>query len=85
MACVESRELTGVGFFTNFAIPSDVNVPRTVPDQVIGGVGAKLSGLQHGAGFLLFVREGRIAFLEGFCYDEDWTDPGSEFTLIDAP
>lgn len=80
-ARVVSRELTGAGFNLQFRVPSDV--PRvTLPaDFELGDVDASIDGLAHGAGFLLFVRDGRIAMLEGYSYEESWPTDIRRFTL----
>ena len=71
-AIIISRKMTGVGFFTDFAVPESVE--RTEPKGfVIDDVHGNLSGLAHGAGFLLFVRDGTLSMLEGYTYgDEEW-------------
>ncbi|WP_148212984.1 hypothetical protein [Methylocella silvestris] len=73
-AKVTQRENAGVGFFTNFFIPPDA--PR-LPDSVgleITNVSADVEGLVNGADFILFVRDGAIAMLEGFAYDGPWPE-----------
>ncbi|NUQ35661.1 MAG: hypothetical protein HUU29_12065 [Planctomycetaceae bacterium] len=73
-AKVVSRELSGVGFFTNFTVPE--SVPRLKEEiGLIGGVGAEVEGINHGAGFWLFLKDGHINMLEGFTYDDPWHDP----------
>jgi hypothetical protein len=60
----------GVGFFTGFDIPGSVE--RTSPENFeLGDVYADLEGVAHGTGFLLFVRQGALNFLEGFTYGDD--------------
>jgi hypothetical protein len=44
-------------------------------------VNATIDGLAHGAGFVLFVRGGRIETLEGFSYDEPWPPRVERFLL----
>jgi len=75
-----SRETTGVGFFLTFELPPDVPVVERV-DFELGDVHAVLEGLERGAGFVLFVRDGRLSMLEGFSYDEPWPDAPSHFAL----
>jgi hypothetical protein len=70
-ARVTRRENTGEGFFCDFHVPSDVP-QATERDFRLGDVNANLDGLQHGAGFVLFVRNGRLATLEGYTYEESW-------------
>ncbi len=54
---VVNREMTGVGFFTTFAASDDV---RRADDRSfkLDDVVANISGLAHGAGFLLYVEHG---------------------------
>jgi len=73
-ATITSREMTGAGFYTGFAVPDQIErVPRKNFD--IGDVCAEINGLAHGAGFVLFVRNGMVSWLEGFTYGEEgWPD-----------
>ncbi len=81
VARVLKRELSGVGFFTEFSAPADApKLPRERKFR-FGDVGAEIAGLQHGAGFLLLVENGYLKMLEGFSYDEAWPDDASRFTL----
>jgi hypothetical protein len=80
-AQVERREFTGAGFFTHFIVPSDAAVRRDLPDMEIGNVGTEFPGVQHGAGFVLFIRDGVITMLEGYTYDEPWPEKTDEFSL----
>jgi hypothetical protein len=75
------REFTGVGFFTYFDVPA--SAPRVIyPDRVsISDVDASIDGLQNGAGFVLFVREGTLQMLEGFTYDQPWPREIDKFSL----
>jgi len=81
VAQVVSRELTGVGFYTTFLIPPEA--PRLVEAKSLrlGDVSADIDGLQHGAGFLLFINGGAIDFLEGFSFDEPWPVSTERFQL----
>jgi hypothetical protein len=84
-ASVSSREFTGVGFFTHFAVPSEAPVRRDLASAEIDGVGAQIPGLQDGAGFLLFIRDGIISFFEGYTYgDAAWPDPITEFRVFET-
>ncbi len=71
VSVVKNRELTGSGFYTYFEIPK--NSP-TLDDKNshIGNVGANISGLQHGVGFVIFVENGKISFLECHTYGENF-------------
>jgi hypothetical protein len=74
VATVREREFTGVGFFTYFDVPD--SAPR-VPDVdwlAIGDVYAELEGLQHTAGFVLFLGQGVIDTLECFGVEETFPE-----------
>lgn len=78
---VTERKMTGVGFFTRFSLPDEA--PK-LPDGAsveISDVGADLTDLKHGAGFVLFIRKGGINMLEGFTYGEPWPRDVRSFYL----
>jgi hypothetical protein len=77
---VVNREMTGVGFFTTFVVSDEV---RRADDRSfkLGDVIANISGLAHGAGFLLYVEHGALHMLEGYTYDEPWPKEISAFEL----
>jgi hypothetical protein len=79
-ATIARRELTGVGFFLDFAVAASA-VPASVKQLRFGDVEATLAGLEHGAGFVLFVDDGELAMLEGFSYGEPWPSPVTRFAL----
>ena len=79
-ARLASREYTGVGFYCDFEVPSDAAVSPEREFE-LGDVNAVVSDLEYGAGFLLFVRDGRLDFLEGFSYDEPWPKEIRSFEL----
>ena len=69
-----SREFTGVGFFTRFNI---TDVSSRLPGSVnleLGAAHARIEGIEHGAGFVLFIRGGLIKTLEGYTFDEPWPE-----------
>jgi hypothetical protein len=71
-ALVTNREYTGVGFFTRFAIPADARRLSWVARLTIGDVYADVSGLEHGACFLIFVENGALAMLECSIVEDAW-------------
>jgi hypothetical protein len=75
------REFTGVGFFTYFAVPSGSERAHLSGQIVLTDVWATVKGLEHGAGFVLFVVDGLLDMLEGFTFDEPWPQEISEFTV----
>jgi hypothetical protein len=82
-ASVTKREFTGVGFFTEFAIADHASIRRDLPDATLGNVRAELPGLEHGAGFLLFIRGGVVTMLEGYTYvDDQWPERIDEFRVF---
>lgn len=79
-ACLASREYTGAGFFLSFDVPPDAPLLAT-KDFQFGDVNAFVDGLQYGAGFVLFIRGGRLDTLEGYSYEEHWPKEIHEFKL----
>ncbi|HEY7395431.1 MAG TPA: hypothetical protein VH559_11340 [Gemmatimonadaceae bacterium] len=67
-----TRELSGTGFFSHFVVPNDA--PLIAPPSFEISVDALLQS-GEGAGFTLFVRNGRLDWLEGYTYgDTPWPD-----------
>ena len=81
-ACkVVNREATGAGFFTTFHVPSTMARVAGGKSFKFGDVNATVVGLQHGAGFVLYVNEGILEMLEGYSYDEPWPNEVTSFEL----
>jgi hypothetical protein len=80
-ARVAERHLTGVGFWTYFSVPAEVARLPGNPSFRFGDVDAEIEGLQHGAGFLLQVKDGCIYMLEGYSFDEPWPHDTNKFHL----
>lgn len=78
---IKSRELTGVGFFTHIVVPQRLAVPG-IGRLTLSDVAADIDGVQHGAGFVLFIEDGMLDLLEGFTYDEPWPDRVERFTVM---
>ena len=79
---VTGREHSGVGFFTDVAIPPDATRLPGEPMLRFGDVIADIEGLAHGAGFLLFVDGGVITMLEGYVFgNEHWPPEGTQVTV----
>lgn len=79
---VASRETTGVGFFTTLEIAPDVEAAPVKPGRMdLSDVTATIDGLEHGAGFVLFVQDGVLDVLEGFSYDGPWTDMNARYEV----
>ena len=71
-ARVISREFSGVGFFTNYEISDNSLRLADSLNLELGNTQARLEGLKHGVGFVLFIRDGLIKTLECFTYGEPW-------------
>lgn len=77
------REFTEVGFFLNFKV-QDLNIIR-LPNNIsttLGNINASIEGLEYGAGFVLFLKEGVIDTLEGFSYGEKWPVKVENYKII---
>ena len=72
IATVIKRENTGVGFFTTISLPPTADA-IDMSEPTSGETHARISGLEHGMGFVLFFDEGRIGTLEGFTYGSEST------------
>lgn len=72
---VTSREFTGVGFYTALDVQSDAPPAPVLPGRMhLEDVTARVDGLSHGAGFVLWIEDGVLHVLEAFSYDEPWPD-----------
>jgi len=80
-ARLTKREHTGVGFYCWFEVGPDAALVQGRGDFEIDDVHAEVPGLAHGAGFVLFIRGGRLDNLEGLTYDEPWPDQIRELSL----
>ncbi len=69
------REVSAVGFFTQFDVPQEAPRLQGNPSFRFGDITADIEGLERGAGFVLFIENGALTMLEGYTYDEPW--PGS--------
>ena len=79
---VRSREFTGVGFFTSLEVDRASVAPVEGLPTPFGDVHAEIEGLAHGAGFLLWIKDGYVDALEGHSYGEPWPDLIGAFTLL---
>ena len=68
-SALESRDYTGVGFFTNFVI--EESAPKcSISNFELGDLSVTISG--QDCGCILFIKDGVVSFLEGFTYGDDW-------------
>jgi hypothetical protein len=80
-AVVSSREMTGVGFYSNFSVPPHAPRIEGAPSFTFGGVDGAATNVRTGLGFVLFVTDRLLDFLEGYTYDEPWPDEVQGLTL----
>jgi hypothetical protein len=69
VACVTGRSNTGGGFYTTFEVTQ--SCPVVAVASPIGNVTARVQGLDHGMGFILWLQNGRLSKLEGYSFEED--------------
>ncbi len=80
---VVSFENSGAGFFSNLAVSADV--PLLAETSPLSGAYGDVVGIEHGMGFIVFLKEGRISMIEGYCNGhtptQDFDFSGSTFEL----
>ena len=67
---VTRREVTGAGFYAHLDV-GDAPVADEA-DLRLGDVVAEIDQMADGAGFVLYVEDGRLSMLEGYGYDDPW-------------
>jgi hypothetical protein len=77
---VISRQNTGAGFFTHFAM--DGGSTTELPDLLDLHVEAEINGIQDGLGFILWTKNGQLDFLEGYTLALDTTE-GLDLAALD--
>ena len=83
---VNRREESGVGIFVHLFVPPEVvNEGVKGLDQQVGDVIAEVPGVQHGLGFVVFVKDGVLNMLEGYTFgDDEWPADLSVYRLRSA-
>lgn len=78
---INDRQFSGTGFYTHFKLDR-IHLPRATEAKTlrIGDVAASVEELANGAGFVLFIEEGWLAFLEGYSFDEPWPQKITTFS-----
>lgn len=80
-ARVGTITLSGSGFFASIEVPP--RLPKVEPSQMSGGSAAiELTGAPHGAGCVLFVRDGHLSMLEGYTYEGDEWPKGTAIISV---
>lgn len=73
-ASVTVKAETNWGFYADFQFSEET--PRVEPPDLFGGdAEIKIEGVKNGATCVLYVKGGRLIFLEVATYDEPWSDP----------
>ncbi|MFQ3650694.1 MAG: hypothetical protein SNJ75_10190 [Gemmataceae bacterium] len=67
-----TREFSGTGYFTYFAVQPGVQHLYGNPSFSFGDITAEIQGLQYGVDFVLHIKEGALAFLEVTTFGENW-------------
>lgn len=78
---VKQRELSSAGFYTTFDMPEYAQAVEGNKTFRIGDVIGEFSTLENGAGFLLYIKDGKLDLLEGYSYEESWPDQIVNFKL----
>jgi hypothetical protein len=73
---------TGHGVYLNMAVSTDARLLTTKRQIVLSGPWAELPGREEPVGSLLFVQDGKLAFLEMFAIDLPWPEDTSGFVFI---
>jgi hypothetical protein len=68
VARVTGRNNTGAGFYATFEVAQ--SCPVVMVASPIGDVTARMQGLDHGMGFILWLQNGRLSKLEGYSFEE---------------
>jgi hypothetical protein len=78
---LESREHNGYGFYTKFSVPVDVPTCSLVNEHFHASslVGGELCG------FILYIRDGRVAVLEGYPLGGDAWPQSESFEQVRLP
>jgi len=71
-ATVLSRENTGAGSYTRLAVEHSSRTPIG-DERLRRGPTVRIDGLEHGMGFILWLKEGYADYLEGYSYEESTT------------
>lgn len=69
---IKNHEFTGVGFFTNYKIPDKLERAYNISSSDFPNVMCKMDGLLFGLGFVFFIKDGQLDFLEGYTFDEEF-------------
>jgi len=81
-AVVVRRENTGAGFYTRFEIRAGKS-PAVAGERMRSGPNARVEGLEHGMGFILWLENGFATTLEGYSFGESTSAVSLDTTQFD--
>jgi hypothetical protein len=80
---INSREFTGVGFYTHYLVNPKTAISTNKKSFELTDITATISKMEDALGFVLFVRDGYISWLEGYTIALDfWPTDYSDVNLI---
>lgn len=64
-AQVGSFKNSGAGFFSTLCV--DPSSPPLIESSPLSGAYGDVLGIEHGMGFIVFLEDGRLSMIEGYC------------------
>jgi len=77
------RELTGVGFLTDFGHSEEMRLFDGGVSLRWGKVGARLNSSKVETGYLVYVDDGYVTTVEGYTYGDEWPDKVEQIELYE--
>ena len=80
---VRDRELTGIGFLTEFEPSEQLKLFEAGFSLRWGKVGARLNAAKVETGYLVYVDDGYVTTVEGYTYGDEWPDQVEQSELYE--
>ena len=80
---VTDRELTGVGFLTEFERSKELKLFDDGFSLRWGKLGARLNASKLETGYLVYVDNGYVTTIEGYTYGDEWPDQVENIELYE--
>ncbi|HKY41321.1 MAG TPA: hypothetical protein VJN18_35555 [Polyangiaceae bacterium] len=80
---VSDRELTGVGFLTEFQRSEELKLFEADVSLRWGKIGARLNASKVETGYLVYVDDGYVTGVEGYTYGDEWPDQIEQIELYE--
>jgi hypothetical protein len=80
---VSDRELTWVGFLTEFQRSEELKLFEADVSLRWGKVGARLNASKVETGYLVYVDDGYVISVEGYTYGDEWPDQVEQIELYE--